>query len=223
MLGQHNTPCHESSQNWAQVSISEANISAVHRRTRSLQISAICLCFGWLTRDLEGKNPGKIHLDFLIFCWFSFSKKKYDKKKLNLFFQHPPMDLEKTLGCAKWHPFGTFWRVQVSFYCFLYTKCLSSLNFTHLLVEKDCEWLTQADALLQSKKPNRSSYSTKNLTWNSEHMMIFPPKKHILFPTSLIFSQSHLECMSIHFRTKMQHTFSLTEQIPQAEKEKCKS
>jgi len=83
----------------------------------------ICDLAGFfVTRDLEGKNPGKIHLDFLIFCWFSFSKKKYNKKKLNLFFQHPPMDLEKTLGCSMApYPFGTFWRVQVSFYTVFYT------------------------------------------------------------------------------------------------------
>ena len=80
-------------------------------------------------------------------------------------------------------PFGTFWRVQVSFYTVFYTPmCLSSLNFTHLLVEKDCEWLTFLLMLCCNQtKPNRLRYSTKNLTWNSEHMMIFSPKKNISF------------------------------------------
>ena len=73
--------------------------------------------------------------------------------------------------------------------------------------------------LLQSNKTNRLSYSTKTFNmelWTYDDFLT--KKKHILFPTTLTFSQSHLACMSVHFRTKMQHTFFLTEQIPQAEK-----
>lgn len=83
--------CHESSPNWAKFQSQKRIFQLFIEGLVPYKSGwfAIWLVFSWPW--FGGKNPGKIHLDFLIFCWFL--QKKYDKKTLHLFFQHPPMDL----------------------------------------------------------------------------------------------------------------------------------
>lgn len=175
---QHNTHLPWIKSKLSQVSISEANISAVHRRTRSLQKRMICDLAGFFVtliwREKPWKNPPGF-FDFLL-----VSPKKIWQKDAPPFLP-APSNGSLNPGLRKMASIWHLFEGPGFFLLFSIHQVFILIKLHPPLVEKDCEWLTQADALLQSKKPNRSRYSTKNLTWNSEHMMIFSKKKNISF------------------------------------------
>ena len=188
----------------------------------------VCALAGWPV-IWRGKTLEKSTRIFWYFVGLVSPKKKYDKKKLNLFFQHASNGSLNPKGLLNgWHPihlapFGgsRFLSILFSIHQCVYPHWTSPTFWS----KKKCEWLTFLLMLCCIPKKTESIklfHQKFNMElWTYDDVLT---KKNIsFFQLALFFSQSHLECMSIHFRTKMQHTFSLTEQIPQAEKEKCKS
>ena len=212
-VGSTQHTCHESSQNWAQVSISEANISAVHRRTRSLQ-KQNDLCFGWFFRDLViwREKTGKIHPDFWLFCWF-LQKKILQKETQPFSSSTLSWVVETQRGCLMApYPFGTFSRVQVSFYTVFYTPSVyrhwTSPTFGRNKILSG--WPRLILCAIKKNESTKLFHQNFNMElWTYDD---FSPKNQILFPTSLKY-----------FRTKMQHTFFKQSRSLRRKKYKFKS